>query len=100
MGHMAVVLAAVVALFVCAVVGVAAWSATIALKLGKFTNRNGIEISRRNDPFIFWLSIFLGFVPLAACLYIGLCAYSVRSWSRFPAHRERGFQLNVNTIPA
>lgn len=71
-GHMAVVLAAVVALFVCAVVGVAAWSATIALKLGKYTNRNGIEISRRNDPFIFWLSIFLGFVPLAACLYIGL----------------------------
>jgi hypothetical protein len=27
-------------------------------------------------------------------------AYSGRSWSRFPAHRERGFQLNVNTISA
>jgi hypothetical protein len=67
-----VVLAAVVALIVCAVVGVAAWSATIALRLGKFTNRNGIEISRREDPIIFWLSIFLGLAPLAACLYIGM----------------------------
>jgi hypothetical protein len=71
---MVVVLAALVSLFVCAVVGVAAWSATVALRLGKFTNRNGIEISRREDPIIFWLSIFLGFAPLAACLYIGLWA--------------------------
>lgn len=69
---MVVVLAALVALFVCAMVGIAARSATIALRLGRFTNRNGIEISRREDPIIFWLSILLGFVPLAACLYIGV----------------------------
>ena len=47
-------------------------SPTIALTLGKFINRNGIEISRGEDPIIFWLSILLGFAPLAACLFIGL----------------------------
>jgi RNA polymerase sigma-70 factor (ECF subfamily) len=26
-------------------------------------------------------------------------AYCGRSWSQVPAHRERGFQRNVNTIP-
>jgi hypothetical protein len=69
---MAVVLAALAALFVCALAGFTAWTATIALRLGKFTNRNGIEIGRREDPILFWLSILLGFVPLAACLLIGL----------------------------
>jgi len=70
--YMVVVLAALAALFVCALAGFSAWSATIALRLGKFINRNGIEISRREDPIIFWLSVVLGFVPLAACLFIGL----------------------------
>ena len=31
---------------------------------------------------------------------LSIPAYSGRSWSRFPAHRERRFQENVNTIPA
>jgi hypothetical protein len=70
--YMAVVLVPLAALFVCGLAGFTAWSATIALRLGKFTNRNGIEISRRENPIIFWLSILLGFVPLAACLFIGL----------------------------
>jgi hypothetical protein len=69
---MVVVLAALAALFVCALAGFAAWSTTKALRLGKLTNRNGIEISRGEDPIIFWLSIFLGFFPLATCLFIGL----------------------------
>jgi hypothetical protein len=45
--YMVVVLAALAALLVCALAVFSAWSATIALGLGKFTNRNGIEISRR-----------------------------------------------------
>lgn len=78
-----VVLAAVVAVCVCALAGFAAWSAIIALRLGKFTNRNGIEISRREDRIIFWLSILLGFFPLPACLVIGLwVAYQLLS----PSH--------------
>jgi hypothetical protein len=75
-----VILTVVVALIVCAVVGVAAWSATTALRLGKFTNRNGFEINRREDPIFFWLSIFLGLAPLAACLCIGMwVAYQLLS---------------------
>ena len=69
---MVVSLAALAALVACALSGFSAWSATIGLRLGKFTNRNGIEISRREDPIIFWLTISLAFVPLAACLSIGL----------------------------
>jgi hypothetical protein len=71
---MVVVLAALAALLVCSLAGFAAWSATIAIRLGKFTNRGGIEISRREDPSIFWLYILVGFFPLAACLFIGLWA--------------------------
>jgi hypothetical protein len=55
-----VVLAAVGALFVCALAGLAARNATVAIRLGKFTNRNGIEISRREDPVIFLLYILMG----------------------------------------
>jgi ABC-type spermidine/putrescine transport system permease subunit I len=78
-----VVVLALFALFVCAVAGVSAWSVTVALRLGKFTNRNGIEINRREDPRIFWLSILLGFFPLALCLCIALwVAYQFRS----PSH--------------
>jgi hypothetical protein len=69
---MVVVLAALAALLVCSLAGFAAWSATIAIRLGKFTNRGGIEISRREEPNIFRLYIVLGFVPLALCLLIGL----------------------------
>ena len=69
---MILALAALAALVVCALACFTAWSATIALRLGKFTDRNGIEIGRREDPFISWLSIFLGFFPLAACLFMGL----------------------------
>jgi len=80
---MVVALVALAALFVCALAGFTARRATIALRLGKLTNRNGIEISRREDPIIFWLYIFLGFIPLAACLLIGLWAvYQFLSPSR------------------
>jgi hypothetical protein len=71
---MVVVLVALAALLVCALAGFSAWSATIAIRLGKFTNRDNIEISRREDPGIFWFYILLGFVPLAACLFVGLWA--------------------------
>ena len=75
---MVVVLAALAALFVCALAGFAAWSAIVAVRLDKFTNRNGIEIRRREDPGIFWLYILMGFVPLAACFFIGVwIAYQV-----------------------
>jgi len=69
---MVVVLAVLAALFVCALAGFSAWSAIIAIRLGKFTNRDGIEISRREDVLIFWFYISIGFFPLAACLFIGL----------------------------
>ena len=69
---MVVALAVLAAMIVCALAVFTAWTATIALRLGKLTNRNGIEISRREDPIIFWLSILLGFFPLAACLLVGL----------------------------
>jgi hypothetical protein len=69
---MVVALTALAALFVCVLAGFTAWSATLALRIGRFTNRNGIEISRRENPVAFWLYIPLGFVPLAACLFIGL----------------------------
>jgi hypothetical protein len=69
---MVVVLAALAALFVSVLAGFGAWSATIAIRLGKFTNRDGIEISRREDPGIFWFYILLGFVPLTLCLLVGL----------------------------
>jgi hypothetical protein len=59
---MAVVVFALAALFVCALAGFTAWSAMIALRLGKFTNRNGIEVSRRENP--------IG--SLAAILFLGL----------------------------
>jgi hypothetical protein len=71
---MVVVLAAFAALLVCALAGFAAWRATIAIRLGKFTNRNGIEICRGEDPAIFWLYIFMGFAPLAVCLFVGFWA--------------------------
>jgi hypothetical protein len=71
---MVVVLAALAALFICSLAGFSAWSATLAIRLGKFTNRDGIEISRREDPGIFWFYIVLGFVPLAGCLFVGLWA--------------------------
>jgi hypothetical protein len=67
-----VVLVALAALLVCALAGFSAWNASIAIRLGRFTNRGGIEISRREDPGIFWFYIVLGFVPLALCLLIGL----------------------------
>jgi hypothetical protein len=80
---MVIVLAAIAALLVCSLAGFSAWSATLALRLGKFTNRNGIEISRREDPIISWLYILQGFVPLALCLFIGLwVAYQLLS----PSH--------------
>ncbi len=66
-----VVVLALIALIVCVVAGVSARNVAIALRLGKFTNRNGIEINRREDPIIFWLSILLGFFPLAVCLFVG-----------------------------
>jgi hypothetical protein len=44
----------------------------IALRLGKFTNRNGIEVSRRENPIVYWLAISLAFGSLAAILFIGL----------------------------
>ena len=69
---MVVVLAGLAALFVCVLAGFSARSATRALRLGKFTNRDGIEISRREDPRIFWFYIVLGFVPLALCLLVGV----------------------------
>jgi hypothetical protein len=71
---MVVVLVALAALLVCALAGFTAWSATVAIRLGKFTNRGGIEISRREDPVIFWLYISMGFIPLAACIFVGLWA--------------------------
>ena len=69
---MVVALAALAALLVCSLASFSAWSATIAVRLGKFTNRNGIQIRRREDPIIFWLYILMGFVPLTLCLLIGL----------------------------
>jgi hypothetical protein len=69
---MAVVVFALAALFVCALAGFTAWSAMIALRLGKFTNRNGIEVSRRENPIVYWLAISLAFGSLAAILFIGL----------------------------
>lgn len=71
---MVVVLVALAALLVCALAGFTAWSATVAIRLGKFTNRGGIEISRREDPVIFWLYISMGFVPPVACILVGLWA--------------------------
>ena len=71
---MVVALAALAALLVCSLAGFSAWSATIAVRLGKFTNRNGIQIRRREDPIIFWLYISMGFFPLAVCLFVGLWA--------------------------
>jgi hypothetical protein len=71
---MVVVLVALAALLVCTLAGFTAWSAAIAVRLGKFTNRDSIEISRCEDPIIFWLYILMGFVPLAACLFVGLWA--------------------------
>ncbi len=80
---MFVALAAVAALFVCALAGFTAWSATVAMRLGKFTNRDGVEINRREDPIIFWFYMLLGFIPLSACLIIGLwIAYQLLS----PSH--------------
>lgn len=76
-------LLALLALFVCVVAGVSARSVTVALRVGKFTNRNGIEIDRREDPIVFWLSIVMGFFPLAACVCIGLwVAYQFLSAGR------------------
>jgi hypothetical protein len=96
---MVVALAALAALVVCALAGFSAWSATIGLRLGKFTNRNGIEISRREDPIIFWLSILLGFVPLAACLFIGLwVAYQSMSPSHNIAPNNRWSGRAVNRV--
>jgi hypothetical protein len=40
------------------------------------------------------------FLVTALPLSFTLGAYSGAWCSRFPAHRERGFQRNVNTIPA
>jgi hypothetical protein len=64
---MVVALAASAALVVCVLAGFTAWSATIALRLGKFTNRNGIEISRRENPIIFGSPSRLG---LSLWLYV------------------------------
>lgn len=69
---MAVVLVILAALFVCALAGLSARNVIVAQRLGKFTNRDGIEISRREDPIIFWLYILMGFAPLAICIFIGL----------------------------
>jgi hypothetical protein len=82
---MVIVLAVLAALFVCSLAGFSAWCATIAIRLAKFSNGDGIEISRREDPSIFWFYIVLGFVPLALCLLVGL-------WSAYqfltPSHGQ------------
>jgi hypothetical protein len=59
------------AMIVCFAAGFSVWSVTIAVRLGKFTNRDGVEITRHEDPIIFWFYMLLGVLPLALCLCIG-----------------------------
>ena len=61
LGAMVVALSAFAALFVCVLAGFSAWSATLAVRLGKFSNRDGIEISRRENSIFFGSTSWLGF---------------------------------------
>jgi hypothetical protein len=42
------------------------------VRRGAFTNRGGLEISRREDPFLFWMGIFMWSVAALMPLVVGL----------------------------
>jgi hypothetical protein len=51
--------------------GVSAWSSIKALRIGVFTNRDGLQISRVENPIVFWISISLGLGIPAVVLCLG-----------------------------
>ena len=63
----------VLALFL-AIAGFSAWKTIRGLQMGFWINRNGLRISRLENPNLFWFGISLGFaVPilvLSMCLWV------------------------------
>lgn len=62
---------AFVAIFVFGLACLSLRNIAIAIRLGRFTNRNGIEINRREDTVLFWFYMLMGVFPLAICLCVG-----------------------------
>ena len=69
------------ALLFLAVAGLGAWATTVALRRGVFFTqggvftRSGVPISRRQNPYLFWYSIWIGIAASVVALCIGmLCA--------------------------
>jgi hypothetical protein len=48
------------ALLLLVVLSFSMWSSLRALRVGSFTNRNGLQVSKVENPFVFWISVSLG----------------------------------------
>ena len=60
------------ALLLLVVLSFSMWSSLRALRVGSFTNRNGLQVSKVDDPFVFWISVSLGLSVPAIVLCAGL----------------------------
>jgi hypothetical protein len=60
------------ALLLLVVLSFSMWSSLRALRAGSFTNRNGLQVSKVDDPFVFWISVSLGLSVPAIVLCAGL----------------------------
>jgi hypothetical protein len=58
--HMTRSLVIFLALFVLVALGSSARNSITSLRTGAFTNRDGVEINRLENPLLFWMGISLG----------------------------------------
>jgi hypothetical protein len=65
------------ALLVLLIAVISARNSITALRLGAFTNRNGLQISRVESPVLFWISISLGLGVPVIVISLGLLVSSV-----------------------
>jgi hypothetical protein len=65
------------ALLVLLVAVISARNSITALRLGSFTNRNGLQISRVESPVLFWISISLGLGVPVIVLCLSLLVASI-----------------------
>jgi hypothetical protein len=63
---------ALFALLYIAITALTVWNTTMCLRVGVITVRNGRQITRLENPILFWTGISCGFGALAMELFIGI----------------------------